>query len=52
MPCGTTAWKKLAKINAHRGGPNPYLETAADMQRYGDIQDHCLPGASFWTRIP
>jgi metallo-beta-lactamase class B len=33
---------KLAKINAHPDNPNPYLESASDMQRYSDIQDHCL----------
>jgi metallo-beta-lactamase class B len=34
--------EKLAKINADPKGPNPYFESASDMQRYSAIQDRCM----------
>jgi hypothetical protein len=33
---------KLEKLRSDPRGPNPFLESASDMDRYAKIQDKCI----------
>jgi metallo-beta-lactamase class B len=41
---------KLAKIKANPNGPNPYIESAADMKRFAQIEDLCLQNQLDWAK--